>query len=493
MDDFLPFLQTQTKPEDIEKLEESLRILKHVFSMSEEDIQQNFTQMKAVIKVDVICKIIRKNTEMDVSYIKILGFGDNTYIISSNFFVLQNYNSCYFIKDLVWDGENKIFLFDGESTRLKALFISDFHPMVVKSMNCLGNHYDPLHNFNAINAFDNYMIQPDDLSTINSRDSVDTLKGIIIKRTKGKEILIIKMVDLRNLVDSFKLLVSIKEEDELLKMYNKFQVNSMITIKNQIKQMINKKNKLIYCIQHPSLTRFDIVEQKTDFARLKLHQRIQQNISFSRFMLTELVNMHPYYFHRGVMQVILKINKVIYLDLKLFCTACKKKADVCACEAPLMDRVSIFCTLHVQNSDMTLYASVKKWNLFQDLFEMTEKERLTVMKYLKAHGELRYSFGETIHNTPKRDPLMACVEKMVGDKIVFGYLHCKPQVQSGGYIVVDGREVPIPEGAIYPNGIIKNTRSGSLFIYDFKIKQVTHDKREIVNRKFELLMNKLLI
>lgn len=492
MNEALPILRTQVQPENIKKLQDSLATLRKVFAMSEEEIYQLYVVSNTAVKVDVVCKIVRKNMEMNVSYIKILGFEDQTYIVSSNFFVLQNYNLSFHVKDLAWDGENKFFYFD-ENTRMKALWIYNFYPMVVKSINSLGNHYDPLHNFNAVTAFDSFMIQPEDLYAINTRDAVDTLKGIIIKRTKGKELLIIKLVDLRNLIDTFKLLITIKEEDELLKMHNKFQPNTMVVIKNQIKQMVSKKNKLIYCLQHPSLTRFNFVEQKTEFDKLKLHQRIQQNISFSRFILTELVNMHPFYFHRGVIQIILKINKVIYLDLKLYCTSCKKRADLCACESPVMDRVSTFCTFHAQNSDLTLYASVKKWNLFQDLFEMTESERLIIMQYLKAHGELRYSFGETIHNTPRRDPLMASVEKMVGDKIVFGYLHCKPQTQSGGYIIIDGREILIPEGAIYPNGIIKNTRNGSLFVYDFKIKQVNREKREVVNRKFELLMNKLLI
>jgi hypothetical protein len=493
MEEFLPFLKTQLKPAEIQKLSDSVSTMTQIFAMSDEETHSRFVVTKSDIKVDVICKIIRKNAEMDVSYVKLLGFGENVYILSSNFFVLQNYNLCFYIKNLNWDAENKFFFFDGETTRMKALYISDFQPTVVKFINSLGNPYDPLHNFNAVNAFDNNMIQPEDLAAINSRDSIDTLKGIIVKRIKTKEMIILKLVDLRNLIDTFKLLITIKDEQELNKFYVKLQLNLVLTVKHQIKQMINKKSKLIYCIQLPSITRFGLTEQKTDFTKLKLNHRIQQNISFARFFLTELVNLHPYYFHRGIIQLIFKINKVIYLDMKLFCSTCKKKANLCSCEEPVMDRVSIFCTLHVQNSDLTLYASVKKWNLFQDIFEMTERERQTIMKYLKVYGELRYSFGETIHNTPKRDPLMASVEKMVGDKIVFGYLHCKPQAQAGGYFMSEGREIAIPEGAIYPNGIIKNTRNGSLCIFDFKIKHVVHDSKEIVNRKFELLMNKLLI
>lgn len=78
-----------------------------------------------------------------------------------------------------------------------------------------------------------------------------------------------------------------------------------------------------------------------------------------------------------------------------------------------------------QNSEITFYSSIKRWELFEKIFELSLAEISVVKNYLKIKGELRYSFGEPVYLSDKKGPINASVEKLVGDKLAFGYMRAK--------------------------------------------------------------------
>lgn len=68
-----------------------------------------------------------------------------------------------------------------------------------------GNMHDPLLNYNYDFSFKNNYITMEDMQVNVDQGSINYLKGVILKKIRVKDTIIIKLLDARNFIDRFKM------------------------------------------------------------------------------------------------------------------------------------------------------------------------------------------------------------------------------------------------------------------------------------------------
>ena len=435
------------------------------------------------VNMDIILKIIRKNIEKSISYVKILGRGDEIYLVSSRLLCLQNHGLSFQIKDISYSIEHMFFQFI-EGTLFRSLFHKDYFPLTLKCYQTVGNPHEVYHNINGIGIYSGENAHLDDITQISPSVVINYIKGVVIKIEKIKERIILKLLDSRNLIDTFKLFIVFKNENKKNDFLSKLKLNILLKAKDGIKQSVSRKLKIVFWIQNADQTDLKMEEQKIDFAGMSLQRRIQENPGFSRHLVSQIIDLQPQCFHRGLIILSIRVVKVLFAELSLVCLECKKKANVCYCETETNRKLNCFVFMVIENSGTTLYSKLKKYELFEKFFELADQEKETIMNYLRINGELKYSFGENLSNNSKSMYIKSSIDKLVGEKLVYGIFQSKVEknnVQTSSSV------------GLYPNGVIKDKLGNTFRIFDFKIKYIDTDKQQMVENKFNYFKNKLLI
>ena len=243
-------------------------------------------------------------------------------------------------------------------------------------------------------------------------------------------------------------------------------------------------------------SKIDIVKQtKYVFKNFKARRRIEKNIKNVDVPLTELVNIQPHIFHRGIIRLIARLVKLLFVEIKLFCRKCYKKANLCACPEPLLEQIDFFASTIMQSSQLTFCASIKGSENFMAFFEISPHELAFIIDYIKNNGDIKYTFGSFVDFKSKLATGVTILEKQIGEKIVWGKLDSKLKELESEEKAFYVNFLKVKNSVLYPNGVIKqNVQRGLVsYVFDFKIKHVEEDAALVTKSKFKFIMGKLLL
>lgn len=446
------------------------------------------------IVVDVIIKLINKNIFKNISYIKILGIPDQTFLLSCSHFVKQNYNFCFYIKSLSFNRENFYFFITAE-TRIKVLFFPENYMIANLPPTCSEYIYDSYLTANFRGFFKNNYLEFPELREYNDRNYIPLIKGLILKKSVTKDCIILNLLDLRNFIDKFKLYINFKYVEEIQSFEREIQPNDIITVRDNIKKTVRKKLQIAFAMQYHRNAKFEVLRQtKFVFKNFKAKNRIEKNLKKIEFPLTELVNFQPHIFHRGLVRLIVRPLKIIYLQIRLFCRLCRGMASSCKCAQPQLDYIDFFAAMICQNSNLTFCTSIKGAENFNAFFEISAQELDVITNFLKTDGDIQYSFKKFVSFESKFAGVMSVFDKQLADKIIWGKACSKPyENENEGNVCVNFLKAR--NSFCYPNGLIRYNSKMNTMIYafDIKIKHVEEDPAVVIKSKFQYLLSKLLI
>lgn len=447
------------------------------------------------VTLDLIVKIVNKNIFKNLCYIRVLGISDQTFLLSSSHVVKQNYNLCLHVKAIALNLEDFFFSITPES-KLKILFLPESYMIANLRPICSEYIYDTYLTANFRGFFKNNYVEFTDLREYNDRNYIPLIKGLVLKKSRLKDCIILNLLDLRNFIDTFKLYVNFKYVEEINGFDKEVQPNDVITVRDNIKKTITKKLQIAYAMQYHRNTKIDVVRQtKYIFKNFKARKRIEKNVKNVDFPLTELVNLQPHIFHRGLVKLIARVLKILYVEIRVFCKKCLLKPNFCTCAQSQFENIDFFCALICQNSNLTFCASLKGAENFMSFFEVTAAELEYIIEYMKNDGEVKYTFGSFVSFESKLAVVMTILEKQLGDKIVWG----KPCSKLAKFDKEDKNFcvnfLKVRHSTLYPNGMIRhNSNKNTIFyVFDIKIKHVEDDQAMVSKAKFQLLLSKLLL
>lgn len=471
------------------------------------DIQENVMQLKQAlvnstndtptktISLNIVFRILSRHDEDYYCEIELLGLPAFKFVLHNRHFPTESFNICYFATDIELCLDDLIFRFSPK-TKYKTLFY-DFTRGDLEE-NAISKMFDFYHNQSMLGYFKNNMVQYENISDFNEKSSFGKIQGIVIKRSVGKECIVLKLLDVRNMIDTFKVFVNFRNEETFTAFKDAFPKGYFVVFENNVKKIINKTMKLVYSINFNKLTSFNQTKVKNIELkqRLTTKNRIMLNVNNAFLKTTELVNVLPYTFHRGICKMVVKLIKLFFIDIKLFCSACNLSAKRCKCIESKLDIIDVFASMIVQNSGILMYATLKTQKNFLDFFDISKEEELFIYDYLRKFGDLKYVIGEFVDFNSKKAALLPILEKLTSYKIIYGRFTSKvKERRDGGQNVNYFNMIKFKNGLIYPNGSIKvnKNRNTINFIFDFKIKHVEKDQQQIKNERFALLKSKLLI
>ncbi len=272
--------------------------------------------------MDLIFRIIEKDRENSICLIQILGFEKIPIVASSIFLNNQNYNTVFYGKDIEFSLKEG-FIYLSERSCIRGLF---FENNLLKGISekTIGNQTDPLLNYKMTGYFKNNIIDFDDIFEKSHQSSNLSLTGIIYKMNKIKNTIILKILDFKNLIDTHKVYINTRSEKDLEFLDEKLTLNQLISIGSNLRQTISKSLKLVYSVNYNKFTDLTVKRGlKMDFTNIKAFQRIQVNPKNTSLPLTELVNLNPFSFHRGIHKLFVEVLSINYLSIKLFCRTCR--------------------------------------------------------------------------------------------------------------------------------------------------------------------------
>ena len=474
-------LEKTLKKKEIESQKRSLDLLQKAFKSY---LQK--TPLKKNQELTIIFRILKKDLELNKVLIQILGLEKFSFYLYSSFIVKQDYNNPIFVSSITYNSENNFFLLE-KKTKIKILF-DEIDNLKSMSNNCIGNLFDPLLNLSMKGFFKDNFVDFDDLADKNSCDNYKNLCGIIYKKNVLKKAIILKIVDFRNLIDIHKVYINFKDDETKKRLETKLKLNQLVSFQNSIRQTVSKKLKIVFSVNYDKFTEIKIKDiEQTDFTKLKIQQRIEKNIKMAKFPFTELTNILPFVFHRGVHKLLIESISLFYCNMKLYCKKCYKTFNDCFCKESNFKNLNVFCILLLKNSDVCFTATIKKTNHFFDFFDINENEKDFIFEYLKTvGGSFALSMKDYIDFKSQKAKLVRILHKLCKDKIIFGKFKAKELNKDNK----NKNFFHFRKGSIYPNGIISDFSDNICYKLDFVIKHVETDQEIIAKEKFKMLMKK---
>ena len=108
-------------------------------------------------------------------------------------------------------------------------------------------------------VFQNHSVSIDDLYRFN-RTIQFPLTGFIKKVNLMKNAIVLKLIDINNLIDNFKLFMNFNNEENLQEIQNQIKEGQIIWIKNNIKSVISKNLDLRYALNYDKTTEIKIMD-----------------------------------------------------------------------------------------------------------------------------------------------------------------------------------------------------------------------------------------
>lgn len=445
--------------------------------------------------LDVVFRILRRDPEHGLVYIKILGVPEAVFLLSSATFLKQPFNVCFLAKGLAFDDRDEFFSIR-PSTRIKLLFAPPNFFVARLAPRCGEGFLDPFLSASMTDYFQAGCIAFEDIRDFNDRHFVPRLKGILIKKAIAKECLIVTLLDLRDLINTFKLYLNFRLPEELARIDTLSVLGGIFDLRDTIKKTIVKKLNIVYAAHQHRGTQLEVIPQKRyPFQGLKTRRRIERSPYSTSYPISELVNLSPQVLHRKLIRLLVRLVKILYIELKLFCKGCLKKAEQCSCKETPKPQVDFFCSVVLQNSGLTLCASLKGQESLTSFFEISPSEMDLLIEYLQEFGDMRYSFGAHIDFKSKLARVLSVFEKQLSDKIVWGRLGSKLKQIDEDEKSVCIDFLRVRNSKMYPNGIIKQNpqRSKICFVFDLKVKHVEEDLAYVTRMRFTSLLSRLLV
>ena len=447
------------------------------------------------ISLDVVFKIEGKSLFKNLLDIKLLGFPGRTFHLSSGHFHRQSFNLCFHARRISFLTSGNVFAILPE-TKIRILFLPENYLVANLRPICSEYFFDNYLTANFKGFFKNNVVEFTDIREYNDRNYVPQIKGMILKKGKMKDCVILTLLDLRDFLNTFKVYVNFRFFEEIDRFDGEVKPGDIITFRDNIKKTIVKKLNIVYAVQYHRNTKIELIQQtKYQFRNFKARRRIEKNVKNIEYPLAELVNLQPHVFHRSLLRMIARLVKILYVEIKLFCRKCLKKANLCVCAEPSLDQIDFFCSTIMQNSGLTFCASLKGHESFVTFFEITSGELDFIIDYLRNFGDIKHTFGAHIDFKSKFAVVLAILEKQIGDKIIWGKLGSRLKELESEEKTFFVNFLKVRNSILYPNGIVKqNVQRGQMsFVFDFKVKHVEEDEQLVTKMKFKHLLGKILI
>lgn len=485
-------LETQLSPKELDCLHQSLDQIKAHLT----DIKRNKKAPKPLANLTIVFRIIEKEDSTKICKVELFGFPGMAFVLFSPHISKQKYNLCFHCVNAGFDSTDNYFTLS-PATRIKPLFFNA-NNFLGLSTNCTSDTYDRVHNVSFKGFYRNNMVLFDNIKDFNEKSDFGRLQGLIVKAHSAKDCIVLKLLDPRNMIDTMKVYVNFRTMEALDKFKPVLVAGQYVEFETNVKQIISKTMEMVFSVTYNSLTKVTVmpVQDLNLDDKMRVKNLVVGNSNKAALNSTEMVNILPFVFHRGVIKLILKLIKVYFLELKMFCSKCKSGKSKCVCLDPRFDNLNVFCSMLVQNSDIMLYATIKTQQDFYNFFDFSPEEKAFISDYLVKYGDVKYTVGEFVDFSSKKATLLAILEKLSGYKAVFGRFVAKVRSATNQGNGANFFEfLKNKDGIIYPNGSIKpNTMRNSInFVFDFKIKHVEDNVAKVSEERFAYLKSKLLI
>lgn len=450
------------------------------------------------MKWDIIFKIVKKNMQKNVSYISIFGIPNEVFLVSSKFLILQNYNTCFHAKEILFDKDYLFFYLD-EETKIKTIFSSD--PLIeCKSFNVIGNHHDPYYNVDASVIMDNHVSFPERFPQLSIKDMFRYLKGVVIKIERQESrndstppLLILKLIDSKNMIDSIKVWLKFDHLQRYQQIGEAIQMHTCVSFRNGITQAVDKKGRISFYVTCSNQVKIKIKQLDPIMKNLfpaSISERIKMNTLNCPIIVNELVNFHSYYIHRGLTCLIVRILKVSYIKVLYLCRNCDRKYNSCECKNPILE-YEVLAFLNALSSDIKFTCKITNWKCFEILFELTELEKTYFKTFLQQNEMFEVRGFVPLNTIPLsfKQVLRATSEKLLADKMIFGAFELYDPSSKD-------RNQTLPEDTkVFLNGSLKKNQFTvkHMHIFQFKIKHINENNQEVIRKKEKMLLAKLLI
>lgn len=419
----------------IDKLQHSISRLRSALSQSDAQQEQQTNEKdtpEGKIRVDVAVTIIRRNLSKNAVYVKIAGLPQNTFILSSRVFVLQNHNRVFHVQGALFDKQHFFFTVDEQSQvcdvffRQRLLERTGFHR--------IGCHYDPIYNINLSQKMIGHWIYAKDLTSLGGCQ-IHFFKGIVIKvisaADKDEKLAIrdnktfVKMIDAQNFVDSVKLTVQwpremLSREREIFSMYN------VIQFSNCLNQHVDGKGRisLNLTLVPTSLPKLKWEPLEENFRQLfstKLSRRIASNPLELDFIVNEVVNFHTFFLHRGLVCLLVDHLMGDMLNLNASCGTCLARSGECHCDTTSLVFSGYF-KLRAMSGDMAIQLLITDWDVIKELCDIKEEQLEKLSKYFERTNLLNLKgMMSTLSLSPEVQEIAAfTVKKCFGPKLIVG-------------------------------------------------------------------------
>ena len=440
------------------------------------------------LEITIIFRILKKDLEKKKCLIEILGLKKFQFYIFSEFITKQNYNIPIFITKVLYNTTKNYFLVQ-KISKIKILF-DKIENMKGTTNNCIGSLLDPLLNLTMKGFFKDNFVDFDDLNDKNSMDNYKTLTGVIYKKFILKKAIILKIVDFRNLIDIHKVYINFKDDIIKKRLEPKLGLNCLVSFQNSIRQTISKKLKIVFSVNYDKFTEIKIKNiEQIDFIKQKIEKRIKNNIKSAKLQFTELCNISPFIFHRGIHKLLIEPISLFYANMKLYCKNCYKNFSSCFCEEKNFKNLNIFCILLCKQGDISFTMTIKKKEHFFNFFEICENEKKFIFDFLKnQNGQFSFSMKDFIDFKSEKAKLVRILHKLNKNKIIFGKFKAKENNKEKN----KRNFFYFRKGSIYPNGIISDFSDNICYKLDFVVKSVGKDEGEVCRERFKFLMKKMV-
>ena len=485
-------LENQLPQKDMDHIHRSMDDMKNYLA----DLKRDQKAKGKALSLNIIFRIVHKDDTNKICHIELIGFPGYLFILFNPYMCKQKFNICFHCADISFNTEEGYFYF-AAVTKIKPLFFNQAHFLGLNN-NCTSDTFDRVNNVSFKGYYRNNMVLFDNIQDFNEKSDFGKLQGIILKIQPVKDCIVLKLLDPRNMLDTMKVYVNFRAHEGLDKYKNSFAVGQLAVFETNVKQLISKTMEVVFSVTYNSLSKISLIPISNLNLDEKLRTRnlILNNINKAEMCSTEVVNILPYVFHRGICKLILKLIKLYFVDIKLFCSKCSQKNNKCACLDPRFDKLNVFCAFLVKNSDLMMYATLKNQKDFYAFFDFSDEEKGFIIDYLNKYGDIKYTVGEFVDFSSKKATLLAILEKLSGYKVTYGKFVAKVRSaknQENSTMLFN--VLKNKDAIIYPNGSIKpnTTRNTINFVFDFKIKHVEENTQKVCEERFSYLKSKLLV